>query len=273
MMISCYPVLAAQTKLPFYLAGVGISDPEYHVVRENGLVSCQILFTRRGKGILRVDGKELVQTPGSIFFLSAGVPHEYFPAAQNAPECDWETAWTVFRGAHLQELLAELGFGRWCEISGADLSGCESIFNRILSAVKDPVSGGERCSLLIYEYILEARALMVTGKSGSGGLISPALKRMEEQYMRDITLEELAGLCGVSLQHFCRVFRAQTGMRPMEYLARRRISEAKRLLNSTDRSVTEISALTGYSSPTYFGTVFRRYEGTTPSEYRRSRVL
>lgn len=267
MNISCYPVLAAQTKLPFYLSGVGISDPEYHVVRENGLVSCQILFTRRGKGILRVDGKELVQTPGSVFFMSAGVPHEYKPA-----ENDWETAWTVFRGAHLQELLTELGFGRWNEVSGADLSGCESIFSRILSAVKDPVSGGDRCSLLIYEYLLEARALLVTGKSGSGGLISPALERMDEQYMRDITLEELAGLCGVSLQHFCRVFRSQTGMRPMEYLARRRISEAKRLLNSTQHSITEIAALTGYSTPTYFGTVFRRYEGTTPSEYRRSRV-
>lgn len=262
--------MAAQTKLPFYLSGVGVSDPEYHVVRENGLVSCQILFTRRGKGILRVDGRELVQTPGSIFFVTPGVVHEYKPVD---PELGWETAWTVFRGSHLPEILTELGFGRWHEISGADLSRCESIFSRILSAVKDPLCGGERCSLLIYEYILEARALLLTGKSGGGTLISPALELMDEQYMRDLTLEELADLCGVSLQHFCRVFRTQTGMRPMEFLARRRMSEAKRLLNSTEHSISEIAALTGYSTPTYFGTVFRRYEGTTPSEYRRARVL
>lgn len=268
MNISFYPVLAAQTKLPFYLSGVGVSDPEYHVMRENGLVSCQILFTRRGKGILRVDGKELVQTPGNIFFMASGVPHEYYPSAG-----EWETAWTVFRGTHLGELLTELGFGRWHEMSGADLSGCENLFSRLISAVKDPISGGERCSALIYEYILEARALLITGKSGGEGLLAPALKRMDEEFMRDITLEELATLCGVSLQHFCRVFRAQTGMRPMEYLARRRMSEAKRLLNSTEHSITEISVMSGYSTPTYFGTVFRRYEGTTPSEYRRSRVL
>ena len=269
MNISYYPVQASQTRLPFYLAGVGISDPEYHVVRENGLVSCQILFTRRGKGILRVDGKELVQTPGSIFFVTSGVPHEYFPAT---PELGWETAWTVFRGAHLTELLEELGFGRWNELSGADLSRCESIFSRLLSAVKDPINGGERCSLLIYEYILEARSLLISGNSRSGGLITPALERMDAQYMRDITLEELAKICGVSLQHFCRVFRSQMGMRPMEYLARRRVSEAKQLLSSTEHTIAEIAALTGYSTPTYFGTVFRRYEGTSPSEYRRNRV-
>ena len=76
---SIYPVLAAQTRLPFYLSGAGISDPEYHVVRPDGLVSCQILFTRSGSGVLRIDGREIPQTPGSLFFLTPGVPHEYFP--------------------------------------------------------------------------------------------------------------------------------------------------------------------------------------------------
>lgn len=268
MYSSIYPVLAAQTKLPFYLSGAGISDPEYHIVRNSGLVSCQILYTRSGMGILRVDGRELVQTAGSIFYLSPGVPHEYFPAEDN-----WETAWVVFRGQHIREIMSELGFGRWHEKSGADLSDCVQIFRRIMSAARDPLSGGERCSLLIYEYILEAKALLLSGKSRSVGLISPALERMDGEFMRDITLEELSALCGVSLQHFCRVFRSQTGMRPMEYLARRRISEAKRLLNSTEKSIAEISALTGYSNPTYFGTVFRRYEGTTPSEYRRTKAI
>ena len=39
------------------------------------------------------------------------------------------------------------------------------------------------------------------------------------------------------------------------------------------RSVAEIAELTGYRDPTYFGAVFRRYEGTTPTEYRRTRML
>ncbi|HBJ25155.1 MAG TPA: AraC family transcriptional regulator, partial [Ruminococcaceae bacterium] len=99
MHTSIYPVLAAQTRLPFYLSGAGISDPEYHVVRPDGLVSCQILFTRSGSGVLRIDGREIPQTPGSLFFLTPGVLHEYFPDGGGM----WETAWVVFRGEYLRE--------------------------------------------------------------------------------------------------------------------------------------------------------------------------
>lgn len=267
MHCSIYPVLAAQTKLPFYVSGAGISDPEYHVRRDNGLTSFQILYTKSGSGTLRVDGRELAQTAGCIFFLSPGIPHEYLPT-----DGLWETAWVVFRGQHLSEMMKELGFGSWHYRENADLSACEGIFRRILSAAGDPLNGGERCSLLIYEYILEVRSLLVSGRS-SAGAAGGALEYMDANFSRDITLEELAALTGVSLQHFCRVFRAQTGMRPMEYLAHRRVAEAKRLLSTTELSVGEISSLSGYSNPTYFGTVFRRIEGTSPSEYRRKRLL
>ena len=267
---SIYPVLGAQMKLPFYVSGVGISDPEYHVVRPAGLVSYQILYTRSGAGMLEIDGRKLPQDPGSIFLISPGVPHEYYPR-----EGMWETVWVVFRGAYIRELMSGLGFADWNErsLEPAALSGMERIFSRILSAVADPLGGGERSSLLVYEYILEARDLLLGGARRPGGQADRAVEYIEVHFSEDITLELLAELTGVSLQHFCRVFRAQTGMRPMEYLARKRVSEAKRLLGSTDCSVAEIARLTGYRDPTYFGAVFRRYEGTTPTEYRRTRML
>lgn len=50
-----YPVIGRQDRLPFYLTGIGISDPEYRVAREKGLVSHQFLFTSSGAGVLTVD--------------------------------------------------------------------------------------------------------------------------------------------------------------------------------------------------------------------------
>ena len=41
-----YPILGKQKCLPFYLSGVGIAEPEYHVIREEGLVSHQIHYTQ-----------------------------------------------------------------------------------------------------------------------------------------------------------------------------------------------------------------------------------
>ena len=137
---SIYPVLGAQMKLPFYVSGVGISDPEYHVVRSSGLVSYQILYTRNGAGVLEIDGRKLPQIPGSIFLVAPGVPHEYYPQQDM-----WETAWVVFRGACIRELMTNLGFGDWNERSGTELSGCDGIFARLLSAASDPLNGGEPC--------------------------------------------------------------------------------------------------------------------------------
>lgn len=55
-----YPVLGRQKCYPFYLAGIGISAPEFHTVREKGLISHQILFTLEGTGKILIDGKEYI---------------------------------------------------------------------------------------------------------------------------------------------------------------------------------------------------------------------
>ena len=65
----------------------------------------------------------------------------------------------------------------------------------------------------------------------------------------------------------------ETGMRPMEYLARKRLSVAKVLLFSTDNSITSIGKEVGYEDPTYFGIVFKKLEGISPSEYRKLKKM
>ena len=92
---------------------------------------------------------------------------------------------------------------------------------------------------------------------------------IHKNYARDITLEELAEMSGVTKQHFCRVFKEQMRMRPMEYLARQRVSAAISMLLATDKSIAQIGAEVGYENPTYFGMVFKKYEGITPTDCRK----
>lgn len=266
MTISRYPVIASQTCLPFYLTGVGISDPEYHVRRSAGLVSHQFLATQAGSGQLLVAGNSYIQKPGSLSYLAPGVPHEYFPGADG-----WTTQWFVFRGSHAAGLMDSLGFGPWQVGSGAGEGSLAALFAMILTAAADPVAGAERCSLLIHEYILQARHCLLSAMSGGSGnrLVDAAIVYMETHYPEDITLGQLAGTAGVSPQHFCRLFRARTAMRPLEYLARRRMAAAKALLHTTALPIAQVGRQVGYPDPTYFGMVFRRHEGVTPQEYRR----
>lgn len=265
-----YPVLGRQKCLPFYLSGIGIAEPECHFIRESGLISHQLLYTKSGKGNLVVDGVSYPQQTGSLFYLASGVAHEYYPIVVD----DWTTCWVVFRGEYLTEIMRAIGFDRFVcgnEIVNEEI---ETLFYQMLSAVNDPLDGGERCSLLVYEYIMMVRrALFSKDKNGKqiGGILEKALVYMNERYAFDITLDELAELGGVTKQHFCRVFKEKMQMRPMEYLARKRVAVARSLLISTSQSVSEIARAVGYDSLTYFGMVFKKYEGISPSDCRRQR--
>lgn len=259
-----YPVIGKEKELPFYLSGIGVSDPEYHVVRENGLISHQFLLTKSGKGLLKTGGRDYLLKEGSLFYMPPGVPHEYYPV-----DGCWASAWVVFRGERSDALMKSMGFVEPVIKEYVNSALLWEIFFKIHHGAKDPVHGKELCSLGIYEYILEARKLFFEESAVvNSAIVEKAIAYVEENYAKDVSLEELALLSGVSLQHFCRVFKKQMEMRPMEYVAKRRIAQAKRLFDTTKLSVTEVGKAVGYEDISYFGYVFRKLEGVSPRDYK-----
>lgn len=269
MQEAIYPVIGKQSCFPFYLTGVGISSPENHIIRPYGLLSHQILFTREGEGQFYVGDQSLRLKEGYVFYIMPGIPHEYYPV-----DGKWTTNWVVFRGNNLQQMMQDLGFPSFLCRKAADIQPIQRLFENIYASAGNPVRGNETCSLLIYEYIMAVRRvlLFVTDNTCSNRVIEAGLIFMNEHYDRNISLGELASLCHISPQHFCRVFRMETGMRPMEYLTRKRMLEAKVLLCNTKQSVAEISRQTGYEDPAYFGMVFKKYEGMSPGQYRKTKT-
>ena len=159
-----YPILGKQKCLPFYLSGIGIAEPEYHVKREDGLVSHQFLYTRSGRGNLHVAGGSYILEKGSLCYLGPGVPHEYYPLEEN----HWTTCWIVFRGEYLTEMMKGLGFIDFAYEKDAVNEKIEKLFHQLLGAAKDPLYGDEYCSVLIYEYIMSIRQTMMEHKKYSG---------------------------------------------------------------------------------------------------------
>lgn len=269
MQEAIYPVIGKQSCFPFYLTGVGISSPENHIIRPHGLLSHQILFTREGEGQLYVGDQSLRLKEGYVFYIMPGIPHEYYPV-----DGKWTTNWVVFRGNNLQQMMQDLEFPSFLCRKAADIQPIQRLFENIYASAGNPVRGNETCSLLIYQYIMAVRRALLfdTDNTCSNRVIEAGLIFMNEHYDRNISLGELASLCHISPQHFCRVFRMETGMRPMEYLTRKRMLEAKVLLCNTKQSVAEISRQTGYEDPAYFGMVFKKYEGMSPGQYRKTKT-
>ncbi|AND93349.1 AraC family transcriptional regulator [Bradyrhizobium diazoefficiens] len=98
------------------------------------------------------------------------------------------------------------------------------------------------------------------------------LKRVM-QYVDDnlaakVTLEHLAAVAGLSRMHFAAQFRAAVGIRPHEYLLKRRIERAQELLQQADVSLVDIALTVGFQTQAHFTTVFKRFAGDTPYQWR-----
>lgn len=83
----------------------------------------------------------------------------------------------------------------------------------------------------------------------------------------DIRVTELADRAYMSPRNFARRFRAVTGDTPIRYLHRLRINEARRLLESSGRTVNAVCTEVGYEDLPFFRRLFKRYTGVSPKEY------
>src|SRR6185436_10689583 len=97
--------------------------------------------------------------------------------------------------------------------------------------------------------------------------------RKVEDYVREnlaegISVERLAELVELSPFHFSRVFKQTTGMTPLQFVTRERITRAQQLIRETRRSLIEIGLDVGYKNPSHFAQVFRKVVGLTPTEFR-----
>ena len=107
-----------------------------------------------------------------------------------------------------------------------------------------------------------------------GGLPIRQLRKVEdyvhEHLAEEISVEALAELVELSPFHFSRVFKHATGMSPLQFVTRGRITQAQQLIRETSRSIIDIGLEVGYTSPSYFSKVFRRVTTVTPMEFRNS---
>ncbi|MGI9952283.1 response regulator [Moorellaceae bacterium AZ2] len=100
-------------------------------------------------------------------------------------------------------------------------------------------------------------------------LIEKAVTFIRQNYHRDLSLEEVAQHVYLSPCYFSRLFKQVRGENFIDYLTRTRIEAARNLLLATDYSITEIAVRVGYRDVRYFGQVFKKQEGCTPTVFRK----
>lgn len=96
-----------------------------------------------------------------------------------------------------------------------------------------------------------------------------AKQYINENYNKEITLENVSSLTGFNPAYFSALFKKETGENFMEYIMKVRIQNAKYLLIQTNKDIGDIAADVGYTDLKYFSKLFKKKTGLNPSEFRK----
>lgn len=113
---------------------------------------------------------------------------------------------------------------------------------------------------------------------GANELHATNLKRLNmvfeyitDNYNKKISTSDLAKLCYLSENYFCRIFKTATGKSFTNYINEYRIEKAAMLLKNTTDNISKIADYTGFNDINYFSRTFKKIKKVSPMEYRKSR--
>jgi AraC family transcriptional regulator len=131
----------------------------------------------------------------------------------------------------------------------------------------------DEISILLMSHLIHNYSNVSPIERSRGGLASWQERIAKEILFARIcdppTIDELGQACGVSARHFIRAFRQSTGRTPHQWLMQERALKAKNLLEHSDRTLADISAMCGYANPSHLCRAFQRCFGQRPSTARR----
>ena len=134
---------------------------------------------------------------------------------------------------------------------------------------------GSLCNL--FGHILQNKLYSIAQKNSLH--ISPRVEQVkavltyiEQNYQSNITLNTLAEVAGMNPNYLCRAFQEITQQTPMDYVIFYRIEQAAIMLTSTRLAIMDIALECGFNDHSYFTKTFKRLEGMTPREYRKSHI-
>lgn len=154
---------------------------------------------------------------------------------------------------------------------------CEQLLKRIHRFYdKDDVVSYSRFLLALYDllmFILDECTELINIKKST---ISPQeryvqqmIDYIEEQYMNDIHIDNIADKLHMNKHHLMKTFRKVTGMTLSNFIYRRRINQAKILfIHQMDISVTEACFQAGFTHLAHFSRLFKKFVGVSPKQYK-----
>ena len=228
------------------------------------------------RGSFSVAGRRVKAAPGMVSAISPQVPHEEQPAEEVARYIAVLVAPEIFERAcrsYAQPVPSPLlghSFPASPDLILTLKEFMQECDNRPPGADEVLEALGVRIAHLLIRGLIGIAAGSERVEQRAG--VDRAIHHMHTHYAEKLTVAGLADLAALSLSHFARVFKQETGRPPLEYLLELRLEKARQLLRGNDLPVTEIALRCGFGTSSHFAATFRQRLGTTPRRYRAALV-
>lgn len=261
---------------PFELYCVNKNYPRYEMPF-HWHVEYEMIIVKKGQLKLILDGKSFYVNEGESAFISGGVVHGGIPE-----ECEYYCI--VFDLASLFKDVALCSKSVAIFLTNADcftgIYGAErkqsAIMREILYSMQNRDNGYDLNVIGLLWKLLGAfvsEPVISEGEQinkSQRQKLKDVLSYIRKNIDKNITLEELAQVSGMSPRYFCRVFKSMTGRTPIEYVNYYRIETASQMLITTGESVTDIALNCGFNDMSYFSKMFKKLKGISPSKFRQA---
>ena len=186
----------------------------------------------------------------------------------------WEYVWLEFDGLRVKSLLDTIGLSLDKPVYHArNKSLREDMANEMLyiSRHKDESPFHLVGHLYLFlDYLLRSAAdeQLEHGSKLREFYIHEALTYIEHNFQNEITIEDIAGVCGLNRTYFGKIFKEALGKTPQEFLLNYRMLKAAELLKLTSLSIGDVGLAVGYANQMHFSRAFKNNYGISPREWR-----
>jgi len=257
--------------MPFAVTCCGdfVCDNKYFVKRK-GMEQCLLLYTLEGEGIVKYENCEYTVRPGQVMVLDCRKYHYYATKADR-----WHFLWIHYQGKCAYDYERILNSTDAAPFAIHGKCRFREYFSEIASYIKKVAIHSELEIAQIMQNLMTdlIRIKQTENFSHSYGRYQTQIEKnivyLHEKFGENISVEELARECGLSVYYYIKVFRAYTGQTPYDYLIDLRLQKARNLLIETNETVEVVALSVGFSESKNFIACFKKRLGITPLQFRK----
>lgn len=256
----------------FFVSEIGFDEDTRYcpALRDRRVDDYLLLYVAKGQGLYQSKRMHYALEDNDYFVM----PARFVSAVESTGDHPWTIYWAFFSGQQASDVARFLMGRDYKPKKAKPLVGRVAQFNDILHHLDlmDNIENLVYVNSRFYSFVCSFKLKVLAARNH--GKKDRAIHTIE--YMRDnldkaVTLEELAGRAGLSVSHYCAVFKRRTSQTPMQLFTSMKIQRACQWLQNRNVTIKTIAYNLGFFDQYHFSKVFKDVMGVSPKIYKKQR--